>query len=189
MRIEDLDINYDEIIKVATEVLFDEMDYMDLIGAYLDMSHDELANNEIDYYAVYDSPVFQKWLNSYYRDLINKHIEFYRKKMKDGVLKVWRGMSVKPEHGIQWNRLGWFWSYKKEGAEGFFSSRYGEDQYLFLAEVSEKDIDWVWTLAKNIDPGWNHEAEVRVKEGSKLNLLQVWKNGEPLEEFPQIAVA
>jgi len=44
-------------------------------------------------------------------------------------------------------------------------------------------------LAKNIDPGWNNEAEVRVKEGSDLKLLDVWKNGIRVDNFPNVATA
>jgi len=136
-------INYDEIIGTTKQVLFDDMDYMDIVGAYLNMSHHELGENDIDYYAVYDTPEFQKWLDGYYRDLIDKHLDLYRQKIRGGILKVWRGMSVNSEHEISWDRLGWFWSYKRKSAERFLADRVGEDQWLFFAEVNVNDVDWI----------------------------------------------
>jgi len=72
--------------------------------------------------------------------------------------------------------IGVYWSWDKDKAECHWGFHDGHgDEISILAWIDTKNIDYEATVVLNLaPPSGPEEAEVRVKEGSNVKVIEVW---------------
>ena len=78
--------------------------------------------------------------------------------------------------------LGVYWSYDEHSAEAHWGST-GQTYYLMKSKAPLGAIDWATTVAQNAHPVYEDEAEIKLIEGSVVELLSVSVGGEELEDI------
>lgn len=124
---------------------------------------------------------YAKFVKEYFRENIENFEWTIRRKLLPGKssILVYREIQA-PKDWIQkgglTNRaLGIYWSWDESAAEAHWAGTGGVN-YLIKAEVALKDINWVATLAKNVDVSLGEEEkEIEINPYARVKLHGVYE--------------
>lgn len=135
-------------------------------------------------------PHFQEWLKDYVDNRIGEAVEYMASSftMQNGEIVLYRMITAPAswveQGGLTTRPLGVFWSWDEEAAESHWGEHHsGNQEYLIVASVNPKDVDWAISIFANANPSYEDEREVRLNDGAHVTFLNVYaiQNHKPVE--------
>ena len=126
----------------------------------------------------YDFECWTEWnLQSIIDDFLND-LNF-----KDGKLTIYRAITtnydwIKVSALSKKIKLGDCWSYDYNGAIPYYGNVKDKNHYIFMGDISPRDIDWYHTILFNLSQSYSHEKEIRLFSNRTIKNFRVEKKGE-----------
>jgi hypothetical protein len=141
----------------------------------MDMStHNELedATDENEKRAIYD-----RQIENYSEYIIPNVANILLNKFDSGKIRCWRAITVSQD----WtppkdSKVGVYWSWDAKSAEAHWGS-YGNGNVECVIEalIPIQLIDWVTTLVANSNPNFDDEREIKIADGSSVEIVSFEK--------------
>jgi len=153
----------------------DWVEAWDLSDYDLEISEEEHTNekgkfNKKSYMNAYESACYS-YVNRVVEDWIDeyKHMNF--------PLTLYRAISVPSDKDIDFKKLGIHWTTREESAQCYDSWKVEKPKesrdFIVKAKVLKTDVNWVGTLAVNINPSFGKdEQEIVLIPGKKIKVLE-----------------
>lgn len=77
--------------------------------------------------------------------------------------------------------LGIYWSYEENAAQAHWADVGKHNDALITIEIKQDYIDWIDTIHQNIDNTYKEEKEIRLYKNTKIKILELKINGEPVD--------
>lgn len=122
-----------------------------------------------------DEAEFSQWCEQRLRDAYAEIASHIR---GDDTLTIYRAITLPDGEVPDTNRYpGIYWTFDKDAIHPAHGHM-GQRVWVFTAETNVDQIDWVWTLAQNVAPGYEAEKEIRLKDYGQIEDLSVTDTGE-----------
>lgn len=144
---------------------------------------------------------YDQWVMGHAEDRVRLAFDDIQRRAEtnSGQIKLYRVITAPYEWistgGLRSRGMGVFWSYDRSAAEAHWGEFNGRHiRWRLTGWVGIGDVEWDATLAQNADPSYVEEMEIRVREGTVVDVVQIEmeKNGDfvPVPDFqPMIARA
>ena len=144
--------------------------------------YDYQIANDLEPHEDDDEEAFSEWLENYVDERVSS-IAYYlqnRFTIEGGEIVLYRKLTAPTDWveqgGLTSRGLGEYWSWDEHAAEAHWGEfKEGTDEYLMVGSALQRDIDWVTTIVANIDPAYEDEREIKMKDNSTVKLQAVYK--------------
>jgi len=140
---------------------------------------------DMDYDDIHDLPRFKKWLDYEIESVIEDSIYNIKSYIKNGLITVWRDMTVTDEWlkalPTTGARLGRYWSFEEDAAEAHWGGS-ESNRIKIQTTVPETYIDWQQTITANIDPAIGEdEKEITLFKNTPIKIDRLMVNGKVID--------
>lgn len=133
-----------------------------------ELSDDEL--NDIDI----SSPQFKEWFSNWVEERVwDAWGNFSHLFDEQGNAILYRVITADPTWKPGDRHPGIYWSWDQDAAEAHWGSfGNGHVKFRMTARINSSVVDWTTTLAQNIQPDYEDEKEIRIKENAAVEILK-----------------
>lgn len=124
-----------------------------------------------------DNQKFQAWYLQWAENRIEEKAYGLGDLIKGGVIRIYRVITApadwKPDPA---RHPGIYWSWDKGAAQAHWGEyREGMAEWMMVADVEARYVDWTFTVAHNADFDYEEEKEIRLLPNAPVKMIHVTK--------------